>query len=82
MDITVTIPDEVAEKARTLGETPEHYVARLVAGTTPEPMPQLSREQRMAKIEQFFRDMTRSSHKIPHLSDEALSRASFYQDRD
>jgi DNA-binding ferritin-like protein len=82
MEITVNIPDEVAEKARALGMSPESYVARLVVGERNKPEPQLSTEERLANLRQFFRDMTKNSNKIPHLSDEALSRESFYQDRD
>lgn len=82
MEITVTIPDEVAETARALGMTPESYVVQMVVGEEAKPEPQLSTEERLANLEQFFRDMTRNSHKIPHLSDEALSRESFYQDHD
>lgn len=82
MEITVNIPDEVAEKARALGMTPESYVARLVAGKTAKAEPEISTEERMAKLEKFFKQISSHSEKIPRLPDEAFTRESFYSDHD
>jgi hypothetical protein len=85
MQITVTIPDEVAAEAQARGLTPENYVESLIAeqklmkhaDKTP-----LNREERLANLEKFFEEISAHSEKIPILPDEAYTRESFYSDHD
>jgi hypothetical protein len=82
MQITVTIPDEVAAAARTYGLSPESYVEKLIAEQGAAGKQPVSTEERLANLEIFFKDMAANSGKIPILSEEALTRESFYRDRD
>jgi hypothetical protein len=82
MQITVTIPDEFAAQVQARGLTPESYVESLIgdaARKAPKAIPPV--EPRMS-IDEFIRAMAENSDKLPHLSDEALTRESFYQDHD
>jgi hypothetical protein len=81
MEITVTIPDEVAAEARARGLTPESYVEGLIAEKHLSTSAESTTKQKLANLEKFFEAMAANSHKIPHLPDEALTRESFYQDR-
>jgi hypothetical protein len=83
MQITVTIPDELAAQAQSRGLTPENYVERLIAEQTI--MPHGATRQRNLSLEEFdvsLDALTRYSDKIPSLPIEALSRDNFYQDHD
>lgn len=83
MQITVTIPDELAAQALSRGLTPESYVERLIAEQTI--MQHGATPQRNLSLEEFnvsLDALTRYSDKIPSLPIEALSRESFYQDHD
>jgi len=85
MQITVTIPDDVAAEVQARGLTPENYVETLIAEQKlmkhADKTPQ-NREERLANLEIFFKEMSAHSDKIPILSDEALTRESFYSDHD
>jgi hypothetical protein len=80
MEITVTIPDEVAEKAQARGLELKTYVEELVAENPIPDGPEPTVEEKLAQLERFFAQMSSHAHKIPILSDEALSRESFYSD--
>jgi hypothetical protein len=80
MEITVTIPDEVAVEARARGLTPESFVEELVREQAITPKPSISREERLAKLEKFFDEISANSENIPLLPDEAFTRESFYSD--
>jgi DNA-binding ferritin-like protein len=82
MEITVNIPDEVAEMARARGMTPETYVEGLIDRDKPKEKLAPSVEERMANLERFFKEISANSHKIPRLPDEAFTRDSFYSDHD
>ena len=82
MEITVTIPDEVAVEARVRGLTPESYVEGLVAEKGKVTGTAKTREQRRADIERFIEEVSANSENIPRLPDEAFTRASFYSDHD
>jgi len=82
MVITIEIPDEVVERAQTLGLTAEGYVADLIAKQSLSSTPSIPKEERQARLETFFEEMAAHSHKVPMLSDEALTRESFYSDHD
>ncbi len=81
MVITIEIPDDVVKRAQTLGLTAESYVTGLIASHETEPIAAFSKEERAARLEQFFEEMAVHSGKIPVLSDEALTRESFYSDQ-
>jgi hypothetical protein len=82
MQITVTIPDEIVAQVRARGLAPESYVESLIDNAahvaTAKPKPFRSDSEMQA----FFREMAANSEKLPQLSDEALTRESFYQDHD
>ena len=82
MEITVTIPDEVAEQAKARGLTPESYVEELVLEQGSELKPLKTREQRRADMARFIEEISRNSEDIPLLPDAAFTRESFYSDRD
>jgi hypothetical protein len=82
MQITVTIPDELAAQVKARGLEPQSYVESLIddaARTTPATAGPVKRKRDM---EAFFRAMAAYSDKIPQLPDEAFTRESFYQDHD
>jgi len=81
MVITIEIPDDVVKRAQTLGLTAESYVTGLIASQKVEPIPVVSKEERAARLERFFEEMAAHSERIPILSDEALTRESFYSDQ-
>jgi hypothetical protein len=81
MQITVTIPDELA--ARAPGLTPESYVEKLVAEQATAPRGygaggRLTREEFHASLDR----LAQYSDKIPSLPDDAFTRASMYEDHD
>jgi hypothetical protein len=83
MQITVTIPDDVAAQAVARGLTPEGYVEELIAeraGVASQAAADTS--ARLADLEVFFAEMAAYSEKAPILTDDALTRESFYQDYD
>ena len=82
MVITVTVPDEFAAEAEARGMTPEQYVEEIIADQAVPIESLLIREQRRAKLEKFFEEISANSENIPVLSDEALTRESFYSDHD
>jgi hypothetical protein len=82
MQITVTIPDELAAQAQARGLTPESYIEKLIAEQSAAPQAQASLVTRRANLEKFFEEMAAHSDKIPILPDEAFTRESFYQDHD
>jgi hypothetical protein len=80
MQVTITIPDDLAAQAEARGLSVEAYVQMLVdeAGRKSlPPHPPRTREQ----IEAFFEAMAEGSQKLPLLPTESFTRESFYQDR-
>lgn len=82
MEITVTIPDEVAAAAKARGLTPENYVESLVSGRSDSSRPVKTKEQRLADMKRFIQEISENSEDIPLLPDEAFTRESFYSDHD
>lgn len=81
MQVTVTVPDDLAAQAKARGLSLEVYVQSLVqqAAVPPAVLPRkLSKEQFNAALD----SLAKHSEKIPDLPIEAFSRESFYQDRD
>lgn len=87
MQITVTIPDDLAAQVVARGLTPEGYVEELIAeraAAAPQVVADTSADTktRLADLEVFFAEMSAYTDKVPILTDEALTRESFYQDHD
>lgn len=82
MQVTITIPDELAAQAQARGLSPESYVEKLVAEQAATPHFRTEQVDRLANLDKFFEEMAMHSDKIPLLPDEAFARDSFYQDRD
>ena len=81
MQITVTIPDEVAAQAQARGISVEVYVQSLVEEAGRKSLsfhPPRTPEQ----IEAFFEAMAEGSQKLPPLPTESFTRESFYMDRE
>ncbi len=82
MQITVTIPDDVAAQVQARGLTPERYVEDLIAEEADTVSIQADTASRLASLDRFLQRMAAHSYKVPILPDEALTRESFYQDHD
>jgi ABC-type transporter Mla subunit MlaD len=82
MQITVTIPDDLAAQVQARGLTPESYVERLIAEQAEAVSKQADTARRLASLDRFIERMAAHSDKIPILPDVALTRESFYQDHD
>jgi post-segregation antitoxin (ccd killing protein) len=81
MQVTVTVPDELAAEAKVRGLAPEAYVEQLVSERVSVEI-STTREERMANLEQFIEEMAAHSDKTPILPLEAFSRESIYQAHD
>jgi len=82
MQITVTIPDDLAAQVQARGLTPESYVEKLLAEQARTGRLEADTVTKLADLESFFEEMAAHSDKIPILSEEAFTRASFYRDHD
>jgi hypothetical protein len=80
MQITVDIPDQVAEKAAALGVSVEEYVNDLL--TRESAPPAASRAWTREESRAWLDRLAQFSDQIPQLPDEAFTRESFYQDHD
>jgi hypothetical protein len=85
MQITVELPDEVAQRltarARARGMDLAAYAESMLetAAKTEDLTPPQGPRTRQ-QIEAFFKVMAEHSEKIPQLPDEAFTRESFYED--
>lgn len=82
MQITVTIPDELAAQVQSRGLTPESYVEHLIAEQTATTRESMSHQRSLEEFEASLDALTRYSDKIPVLPVKAFSRESLYQDHD
>lgn len=82
MQVTITIPDELAAQAQARGLSPESYIEKMVAEQVTKPLLRTEQVDKLANLDKFFEEMAIHSDKIPLLPDEAFTRDSFYQDRD
>ncbi|MEX2263718.1 MAG: hypothetical protein WD696_17320 [Bryobacteraceae bacterium] len=80
MQITVTIPDEIAAQARERGMSVEAYVQSLIEQARPKSQ-QTQRPRTRKGIEVFFAAMAEGSERLPLLPTESFTRESFYEDR-
>jgi hypothetical protein len=80
MEITVTVPDELAVQAQARGISVQAYVQSLVEeARRRSAAPEHGRTTE--QIEAFFEAMAEGSEKLPLLPTESFSRESFYRDR-
>ena len=77
MQVTVTIPDELAVEAEARGFALDAYIEKLVMERAAA-----DREKRLADLDKFFEDMATPSDKTPLLPLEAFTRESIYRDHD
>lgn len=80
MQITVTIPDELAARARARGISIEVFVQNLVTEAAQKPLP-AHPPRTPEQIEAFFDAMTEGSQTLPALPTDGFTRESFYEDR-
>ena len=80
MQITLTIPDELAAQAKARGISVEEYVQRLLEEAGRK-SPALQEPRTPEQLEAFFKAMAQGSQKLPALPTESFSRESFYEDR-
>jgi hypothetical protein len=79
MQITVTIPDELAAIAQARGISLEAYVQGLVEEAGHKSLSS-RRSRTPEQIEAFFEGMAEGSQELPALQTESFTRESFYQD--
>ena len=80
MQITLTIPDDIAAQAQVRGLTVEAYVQDLLEKARSEgqhPAHARTREE----IQAFFKAMAEGSERLPKLPTGSFTRESFYEDR-
>jgi hypothetical protein len=77
MQVTVNIPDELANQVRARGESPEMFVNRLLEEAS-RTANDASNRNGTSDLDPFFKAMAAKSEKIPQLPDEAFARDSFY----
>ncbi|MFZ1087275.1 MAG: hypothetical protein WAN35_20115 [Terracidiphilus sp.] len=82
MQITVTIPDEIATKVQARSLTPESYVESLIDNAVHASLKPLPPAKLKMDMESFFQELAAYSDKIPQIPHEAFTRESFYQDHD
>ena len=78
MQITVEIPDAVAELAKAEGKAPESFVVELVE----RKIESVRAAKRPIDVERFFEEIDRLSDGVPALPSQTWDRASIYQDHD
>ena len=78
MQVTLTIPDEVAAQARERGVPLDAYVLGLIEQAVPHPAKQ---KRTVEEFHAWLKEFTQYSGKMPVLPDEALSREAIYEDR-
>ncbi len=78
MQVTLTIPDEVAAQARDRGVPLDEYVLGLIEQAVPHPA---KRKRTVEEFHAWLEEYTQYSEKMPVLPDEALSREAIYDDR-
>ena len=79
MQITLTIPDDVAAQAQARGLSVETYVQNLIEQQV-RPQEQHARVRTREEIESFFSAMSEGSQRLPSLPTASFTRESFYED--
>jgi hypothetical protein len=78
MQVTLTIPDELAAQAKDRGVPLDVYVLGLIGQASPQPA---KRKRTVEEFHAWLEEFTQYSAKMPLLSDEAISRQAIYEDR-
>jgi hypothetical protein len=81
MQITVTIPDEIAAQAAKRGISPEAYVQSLVEQQVRREASLSSRPRTREQIDAFLMAMAEGSESLPSLPTASFTRESFYEER-
>lgn len=81
MEITVTIPDEMAAEAQARGMSPEQYVEEILAHRAGAHNPRAPKFRSRAEIRAWLDSLAQFSDKIPELP-ERITREWIYQDHD
>jgi hypothetical protein len=79
MQITLTIPDDVAAQAQARGLSVETYVQNLIEQQA-RPQEQHAHVRTREEIESFFSAMSEGSQRLPSLPTASFTRESFYED--
>ncbi len=80
MQVTVTIPDELAAQALARGMSVQAYAQSLIEEADRKSLSS-PRSRSPEQIEAFFKAMAEGSQKLPTLPTESFTRESFYRDR-
>jgi hypothetical protein len=80
MQITLTIPEELAAQARKRGISPEAYVQSIIEHARRE-APSSTQPRTREQIDAFFMAVAEGSESLPSLPTASLTRESFYEDR-
>ena len=80
MQITLTIPDDVAAQAQARGLSVETYVQNLIEQQARPQEQQTTRVRTREGIESFFSAMSEGSQRLPSLPTASFTRESFYED--
>jgi post-segregation antitoxin (ccd killing protein) len=78
VQVTLTIPDEVAAQARDRGVPLDEYVLGLIEQAVPH---SVKRKRTLEEFHAWLEEFTQYSEKMPVLPNEALSREAIYDDR-
>lgn len=79
MQVTINIPDSIAEQAAQRGLSPEIYSEQLIRQQGDEPSHDRVRENRI-DVERFLREFPLAG--LPVLPDRAFTREAMYDDHD
>ena len=82
VQVTLTIPNELAAQANARGVPLEVYVQDLIDQATPKAPDSSTRRRTVGEFHAWLEEFTQYSGKMPLLSDEAISREVIYEDRD
>jgi post-segregation antitoxin (ccd killing protein) len=80
MQITLTIPDDIAAQAQARGLSVEAYVQNLIEQQARSQERQTVPVRTREEIESFFSAMSEGSQRLPSLPTSSFTRESFYED--
>ncbi len=80
MQITLTIPDDVAAQAQAHGLSVEAYVQNLIEQQARSQEGQTAPVRTREEIESFFSAMSEGAQRLPSLPTSSFTRESFYED--
>jgi hypothetical protein len=80
MQITLTIPDDIAAQAQAHGLSVEAYVQNLIEQQVRSQERQTAPVRTREEIDSFFSAMSEGSQRLPLLPTSSFTRESFYED--